>query len=124
MENYKDLQMPPSTHLVEAMRIIDRGAAQIGLVVDEQEHLLGTLTDGDIRRLLTKIQKPFSALLGDDVVRYSVQNPTTVSAETQLHDAVALMGEKQVWDLPVVSGNKLIGVLHLHPALKAVMNAK
>ena len=42
--------MPPSTHLVEAMRIIDRGAAQIGLVVDEQEHLLGTLTDGDIRR--------------------------------------------------------------------------
>jgi dTDP-glucose pyrophosphorylase len=32
------------------MRIIDRGAAQIALVVDDQKRLLGTLTDGDIRR--------------------------------------------------------------------------
>ena len=32
------------------MRIIDRGAAQLALVVDEQQRLLGTLTDGDIRR--------------------------------------------------------------------------
>ena len=32
------------------MRVIDHGAAQIGLVVDEQQRLLGTLTDGDIRR--------------------------------------------------------------------------
>ncbi len=32
------------------MRIIDRGATQIALVVDEQQRLLGTLTDGDIRR--------------------------------------------------------------------------
>ena len=32
------------------MRVIDHGAAQIALVVDEQQRLLGTLTDGDIRR--------------------------------------------------------------------------
>lgn len=32
------------------MRIIDLGAAQIALVVDETQRLLGTLTDGDIRR--------------------------------------------------------------------------
>lgn len=111
------------TLLKEAIETMD--SFKLGLVcIVGGEEFKGIITDGDIRRLLTKIQKPFSALLGDDVVRYSVQNPTTVSAETQLHDAVALMGEKQVWDLPVVSGNKLIGVLHLHPALKAVMNAK
>ncbi len=34
------------------MSIIDRGGAQIALVVDEQNRLLGTLTDGDIRRAL------------------------------------------------------------------------
>lgn len=32
------------------MRIIECGAAQIALVVDDQQRLLGTLTDGDIRR--------------------------------------------------------------------------
>jgi dTDP-glucose pyrophosphorylase len=36
--------------VLEAMRIIDCGAAQIALVVDGQQRLLGTLTDGDIRR--------------------------------------------------------------------------
>ena len=35
---------------MDALRIIDQGAAQIALVVDEQQLLLGTLTDGDIRR--------------------------------------------------------------------------
>jgi len=34
----------------EALMVIDRGAAQIALVVDDQQLMLGTLTDGDIRR--------------------------------------------------------------------------
>ncbi|KZR85007.1 D-glycero-alpha-D-manno-heptose 1-phosphate guanylyltransferase [Synechococcus sp. MIT S9504] len=32
------------------MKVIDQGAAQIALVVDDDQRLLGTLTDGDIRR--------------------------------------------------------------------------
>ncbi len=44
------LQLVAGTPVLEAMRIIDHGAAQIALVVDEQQRLLGTLTDGDIRR--------------------------------------------------------------------------
>ena len=36
------------------MSIINLGAAQIALVIDEQQHLLGTLTDGDIRRGLLR----------------------------------------------------------------------
>jgi dTDP-glucose pyrophosphorylase len=35
---------------LEALSVIDRGASQIALVVDERHCLLGTLTDGDIRR--------------------------------------------------------------------------
>ena len=34
------------------MRIIGNGVAQIALAVDEQQRLLGTITDGDIRRSL------------------------------------------------------------------------
>ena len=41
---------PPDLSLQMALKVIDQGAAQIALVVDEQERLLGTLTDGDIRR--------------------------------------------------------------------------
>ena len=50
MVDLQALQLAPRTPALEAMRIIDRGAAQLALVVDEQQRLLGTLTDGDIRR--------------------------------------------------------------------------
>ena len=50
MVDLQALQLAPDTPVLEAMCIIDRGAAQIALVVDEQQRLLGTLTDGDIRR--------------------------------------------------------------------------
>ena len=38
------------TNIVQAIKVIDRGAAQIALVVDAEQRLLGTVTDGDIRR--------------------------------------------------------------------------
>lgn len=50
MVDLNKIQLAPTTPVLAAMRMIDQGAAQIALVVDEQQRLLGTLTDGDIRR--------------------------------------------------------------------------
>ena len=52
---YSDLQslcIPPTACIREAMACIDRNAKEIALVVDQQGHLLGTVTDGDIRRAI------------------------------------------------------------------------
>ena len=51
---------------LEALTAIDRGGSQIALVVDEQQRLLGTLTDGDIRRGLLQgasLQAPVEPLM-------------------------------------------------------------
>ena len=45
-----DLTVLKSATLIDAMRVIERCASQIAFVVDEEQKLLGTLTDGDIRR--------------------------------------------------------------------------
>ena len=50
MVDLQALQLTPATPVLEAMRIIGIGGAQIALIVDDQQRLLGTLTDGDIRR--------------------------------------------------------------------------
>ena len=50
MDHFNALQVAPDAPLFEVLKIIDSGASQIALVVDDQERLLGTLTDGDIRR--------------------------------------------------------------------------
>ena len=50
MKNYKDILLSPGSTIREALKVIDSGAIKIGVVVDENEKLEGTVADGDIRR--------------------------------------------------------------------------
>ena len=78
--------------------------------------LLGILTDGDVRRKILNVQKPFSALLNDDLILHINKKPSKVLMNSSLSTAVRLMKKKKIWDLPVVNNkNILIGMLHLHP---------
>jgi len=108
--------------LKEALEKMGRSRLGIACIVDESFKLLGILTDGDIRRNLLKIQKPFSAFFVDDAIVHAIISPTTVKPNVSLKDAVVLMGEMQIWDLPVVDDQgHLVGLLHLHPAIQALL---
>jgi DeoR family transcriptional regulator, catabolite repression regulator len=104
---------------------LDRmGETRLGVVciVDDRRRLLGILTDGDVRRKLLKVQKPISALFIDDTLDHAIRSPITTRPDERLIDAVNVMGEKQVWDLPVVSREGvLLGLLHLHPAVRFLL---
>ena len=90
---------------------------------DNNEAIIGSLTDGDIRRILTRVQKPFAAILSDDVNAYAIKNPITVNLDTLLTDAIDIMGQRKIWDLPVLdSSGKLLGLLHLHRAIEALLS--
>lgn len=54
MREIADYIVTPASTVRDVVQIIDRGAAQIALVTDEQKRLLGTVTDGDIRRALLR----------------------------------------------------------------------
>ena len=110
------------TILKEALT--EMGEANLGLVciINEKQELLGLITDGDLRRKLLKVQKPFSAFFIDDALLHAKQNPITCRPEDNLKEVVQLMGEKQIWDLPVLEkDNQLVGLLHLHPAVKKML---
>lgn len=114
----------PKTLFKEALDAM--AAAKLGIVcvVDGDGKLLGVFTDGDIRRKLLKIQKPFSAFFADDVSNHMTRDPLTVSDTSGLADAIAAMESKSVWDLPVTDADgKLVGLVHLHPVVKALMGA-
>ena len=92
---------------------------------DKDNKLLGILTDGDIRRKLLKVQKPFSAFFVDDALEHAIRSPITILPDDSLIDAISIMDKKQVWDLPVVDKqNALVGLLHLHPAVEALLGVK
>ncbi|HHD81168.1 MAG TPA: CBS domain-containing protein, partial [Campylobacterales bacterium] len=50
MNNHKNILLKSTSTIREALNIIDSGAMRIALVTDNDEKLIGTLTDGDIRR--------------------------------------------------------------------------
>ena len=49
MNEWREILIGANATIHEAIREIDRVSAQIVLVVDEQQKLLGSVTDGDIR---------------------------------------------------------------------------
>lgn len=101
-------------------------AKRLGIVciTDEAGQLQGIFTDGDIRRHLLTVQRPFAAFFSDDIIDHAQRKPTTVSGESSLREALDIMARLQIWDLPVVDGSgRLIGLLHLHPLVEAVLAA-
>lgn len=54
MKNIQNIKLSINSTIKETLQIIDNGGLQIALIVDENDILVGTLTDGDIRRGLLK----------------------------------------------------------------------
>ena len=111
------------TLLKEALELMDKHRLGIVCITDADGGLEGIITDGDIRRMFSNVHKPLAALMSDDVIVHAIKSPTTVEASLSLQDAIDIMGNKQIWDLPVVHKGKLQGLLHLHPAISAILGA-
>ncbi len=104
---------------IEQMNIYGLG---IACIIDSKDHLKGILTDGDIRRLILKVQKPMAAVFVDDAYNYSTKSYANVHPETPLRNAILIMEELKIWDLPVLDEEGCLrGLLHLHPALKFIL---
>ena len=106
----------------EALEKMSNAGLGIACVINDDGILNGILTDGDIRRKLITIQKPFSAMFVDDVIVHAIKSPTTIFIDSNLKSSITLMGQKKIWDLPVVDQeNRLKGLLHLHPLVEILM---
>ncbi|MFW6269093.1 MAG: KpsF/GutQ family sugar-phosphate isomerase [Bacillota bacterium] len=84
-------------------------------VVNESGKLVGIITDGDIRRLLKKsndfIDKP--------VKKYMTVNPVTITRNKLAAEALKIMEDKEINDLPAVENNKPVGMLNFQDLLRA-----
>ncbi len=109
----------------EALEEMNIKKLGIACIVNKDFSLKGIITDGDIRRKLLKIQKPLSAFFIDDCIDHAIVSPIVSNADFSLETAVEIMRNKQIWDLPVVdNSNKLVGLLHLHPVVEALIKKK
>lgn len=114
MKKWEGTLVGPATTLEEAIRVLDRETLRIVLVVDPAHRLLGTLTDGDVRRALLR-QQPLSTLVGEVMNR----QPKVAHPDWSKARILAWMENNQLLQLPVVDGQmQLLGLETLHGLLK------
>ena len=114
MKNYKNILLKPTSTIKEALKIIDSGAMQIALVIDEGEKLLGTVTDGAIRRgLLNNLS------LDDSIEGIIFKTPTVCSIEDTKEKIIEIAISKKLHQLPIVDNDgKLVGIEEIDELLK------
>jgi dTDP-glucose pyrophosphorylase len=96
-ERHEQVLIGPDATVLQAVETIDRGGMQIALVVDGERRLLGTVTDGDVRRALLR-----SVALTAPVGEVMRKDPTTASTRDGREGALRLMRELRIHQVPVV----------------------
>lgn len=114
MRTVSGLLIGPDTPLLQTMQRIEQGHAQIVLVVDGNDRLIGAVTDGDIRRAIlrgTGLDAPVSTVMN--------ANPTTVAQGTTRDAAIALMKKRALHQLPVIDAERrVVDLITLDEALR------
>jgi len=94
----------PSTSIQTTMKVVDEYAKGIALVVDAEHYLIGTITDGDIRRAILagmNLEKPVSELLPRKAGSPYPQ-PVTAPVGTKHDELISLMQERKVRQVPLL----------------------
>lgn len=82
--------------------------------VVENNAVIGIITDGDIRRMLSE-RDQFKDLVAKDIM---TKNPKLIQATDMVTDALNTLEDFSITQLIVVENNEYKGVLHLHDILK------
>jgi|688.fasta_scaffold124503_2 arabinose-5-phosphate isomerase len=115
--------LPKISHdalLLDALKELNRISLGCVCVLDENDYLLGIITDGDIRRLFSS--HLFSELEHLKIYDIMIREPLTILPETLAYEALNIMEnnrKKPVSVIPVVNDkNVCVGVVRLHDLVK------
>lgn len=114
MTSYKDILLTPNATIREALLVISAGVRKIALVVNENEKLIGTLTDGDIRRgLLNNLS------LSDSIESIFFKTPTICNISDSKERILEIALAKKISHIPIVDNKgKLVGIEGIDTLLK------
>jgi dTDP-glucose pyrophosphorylase len=104
MTDWKErLTVYPESTILNALKRIDQGGIKMVLVVNEGLQLIGTLTDGDVRRALLKnvsLESPVSMAMNS--------NPSVALLGESSESILSRMKSKDLYQMPVVDDSKRV----------------
>ena len=84
------------------------------VILDMDEHILGIITDGDLRRMLEKDLSP-ALVRAKDIMTL---HPKSIESSELAVDALVLMRKKNITQLVVTDNNRYAGIVHLHDLVR------
>lgn len=106
-ERYKQVLIKPDTPLKEAIKQMDKAALQVLMVVDDEDKLLGIVTDGDIRRTIIN-----GIDFKESVSSIMTKNPIAMPYLGDKDGALRLMKKYVIRHIPVVDKeNRVMGLI-------------
>ena len=120
------ITLSPEESLMEALQMMRLRKIRRVPVVSAAGKLVGLLTEGDLKRAepstLSDTQEEFTAVMeGTQVNRIMIQNLVTARPDTPLIDAARTLFKNKYGALPVLEGDKLVGILTDHDLIGALV---
>lgn len=95
--------------------IVEISEKRLGVTaVVEDKKIVGIITDGDLRRMLSKVDD-FSSLTAKDIMS---SNPKRIAEDAMAIDAMEVLEENGISQLLVEKDGYYAGVVHLHDLIK------
>ncbi|MCL5062428.1 MAG: KpsF/GutQ family sugar-phosphate isomerase [Nitrospirae bacterium] len=106
----------PDILMIEATVEISSKRLGVTIVADNDNKILGIVTDGDLRRGIEKWGKPFFDMKAGEVM---TKNPKTVSEDELAVKALSVMEKHSITSIVVPDDNgRARGIIHLHDILR------
>lgn len=97
MKDIQKIKLTVSSTIKEALQIIDLGAVKFAIVVDKDDKLIGTLSDGDIRRAFLDGKS-----LEDKIETIYFNEPTIANINNTKEEIINLCISKKIYQIPIV----------------------
>ena len=105
MYKIDEIKINQNASIKQALKVIDKGAIKVAVVLSDDGLLLGMLSDGDIRRALLK-----GMSLGDSITSIINREPVGANINDTKERILELANEKKLHQIPIISNGKLIGI--------------
>lgn len=135
------ITVKPTTTVEDFARILMKHGISGAPVVDDNENLMGIVTENDLIRKNSRLHIPtilrlFDAFITIGTSKLEVEikkmasstvgeictrNVITVSDETSMEDVATIMTEKNVHLLPVLKEGKLVGIIGKKDIIKGIV---
>ena len=114
MTMWRQALIGPESTVREAVETIDAAGVQIAIVVDGDGRLLGTVTDGDVRRAILR-----GVALDDAVAQVMNHNPTTAREDDDRETLLRLMQQRKLHQIPLLDATwRVVGLQVLDQLLQ------